>query len=594
MARTDITLRADKGSALTFDEMDVNFSSFFYSASALVVDGANKLRLFYTGSSQLDAPFNTPTYTEITLPTAVQSIGGSATDPFGSDRQIQFNNNGVFGASSALVFTEDSGEGPRLGVGSNPNNTLEITSTNTNQPTIFNLNASSNTSNQNSKAFIQFRQGGSTFAQLGKRNTGNNDIDLFVKSKFNLGTHNYGSPTSISKKLSVTTSGVAIGNGIDSSALSELSILGDITIGGSLTATEASYIGSSGDIGSDLLPAGSTTAGLLIQSPKSSQGGHIVIGINTDNNSHESFSIVKGTTGNYSTSPIATFKADGNVGINKKDPIEKLHVEGNITGSGNINVKGTGTIQDIPELSSLSTDWVGSTEEYARTLVKTEDGLVQYMDAAPIPKGGIIMWSGTVDNIPTGWRLCDGNGGVQINGITIPNLSNRFVVAAGNTSGNPTTNIEGSDKTLGGSTTISRTASCKLGESNIPAHNHTKSNNDIYGRCSKFLTSWQVGSDVDNSPYCSYSAFSGMNNSHCKNYGGLGRLTGGSFDSSIGGNNEPAEMIIRSSYACLACAEIQTYGKTGNSQTAIDLGFSITNQVPPYYALGFIIYVGVA
>ncbi len=582
MARTDITLRADKGSALTFDEMDVNFSSFFYSASALVVDGANKLRLFYTGSSQLDAPFNTPTYTEITLPTAVQSTGGSATDPFGSDRQIQFNNNGVFGASSALVFTEDSGEGPRLGVGSNPNNTLEITSTNTNQPTIFNLNASSNTSNQNSKAFIQFRQGGSTFAQLGKRNTGNNDIDLFVKSKFNLGTHNYGSPTSISKKLSVTTSGVAIGNGIDSSALSELSILGDITIGGSLTATEASYIGSSGDIGSDLLPAGSTTTGLLIQSPKSSQGGHVVIGINTDNNSHESFSIVKGTTGNYSTSPIATFKADGNVGINKKDPIEKLHVEGNITGSGNINVKGTGTIQDIPELSSLSTDWVGSTEEYARTLVKTEDGLVQYMDAAPIPKGGIIMWSGTVDNIPTGWRLCDGNGGVQINGITIPNLSNRFVVAAGNTSGNPTTNIEGSNKTLGGSNSYTPEGCisiAKLTVSNVPRHTHMHLNDDntylsnvsAYG-CPTPTTA-QLDRYGGGTGTCNSAAYIGGYDACSKN-GDRRAFHTGVNTTSVRGTTPQSE----------------------NSTVAPSGTFSGTaaTVVPNYYALGFIIYVGVA
>lgn len=433
MARTDITLRADKGSALTFDEMDVNFSSFFYSASALVVDGGNKLRLFYTGSSQLDAPFNTPTYTEVVLPTAVQSTGGSATDPFGSNRQIQFNNNGVFGASSALVFTEDSGEGPRLGVGSNPSQTLDITSTYTGEPTIFNLNASSNTSNQNSKAFIQFRQGGSTFAQLGKRNTGNNDIDFYVKTKFNLGIHNYGSPTSISKKLSVTTSGVSIGNGINSSALSELSILGDITIGGSLTATEASYIGSSGDIGSDLLPAGSTTTGLLIQSPKSSQGGHVVVGINTDNNKHESFSIVKGVAGSYATniSPIATFKADGNVGINKKDPIEKLHVEGNITGSGNIQVEGSATIKGSATVKTIDERDYYSTGELKTLVAQPTTGTIQYVNAAPIPLGGIIMWSGDIDNLPTGWSLCDGNGGVQINGITIPDLRERFIVGAG-------------------------------------------------------------------------------------------------------------------------------------------------------------------
>jgi hypothetical protein len=41
-----------------------------------------------------------------------------------------------------------------------------------------------------------------------------------------------------------------------------------------------------------------------------------------------------------------------------------------------------------------------------------------------IPKGGIIMWSGSTVDIPTGWALCDGNNGT-------PNLMDRFIVGAG-------------------------------------------------------------------------------------------------------------------------------------------------------------------
>jgi len=40
-----------------------------------------------------------------------------------------------------------------------------------------------------------------------------------------------------------------------------------------------------------------------------------------------------------------------------------------------------------------------------------------------IPKGGIIMWSGAVDQIPEGWALCDGSDGT-------PDLRDRFVVGA--------------------------------------------------------------------------------------------------------------------------------------------------------------------
>ena len=43
-----------------------------------------------------------------------------------------------------------------------------------------------------------------------------------------------------------------------------------------------------------------------------------------------------------------------------------------------------------------------------------------------VPVGGIIMWSGATNNIPTGWALCDGQNGT-------PNLQDRFIVGAGNT-----------------------------------------------------------------------------------------------------------------------------------------------------------------
>jgi len=41
-----------------------------------------------------------------------------------------------------------------------------------------------------------------------------------------------------------------------------------------------------------------------------------------------------------------------------------------------------------------------------------------------MPKGGIIMWSGALGQIPDGWALCDGTNGT-------PDLRDRFVVGAG-------------------------------------------------------------------------------------------------------------------------------------------------------------------
>ena len=53
-----------------------------------------------------------------------------------------------------------------------------------------------------------------------------------------------------------------------------------------------------------------------------------------------------------------------------------------------------------------------------------------------IPVGGIIMWSGTIANIPTGWALCNGSN-------STPDLRNRFIVGAHSGAGNGTSATTG-------------------------------------------------------------------------------------------------------------------------------------------------------
>lgn len=53
--------------------------------------------------------------------------------------------------------------------------------------------------------------------------------------------------------------------------------------------------------------------------------------------------------------------------------------------------------------------------------ISDSDGLI---GNGTIPIGGIIMWSGTIANIPTGWALCDGTN-------STPNLTDKFIVGAG-------------------------------------------------------------------------------------------------------------------------------------------------------------------
>lgn len=65
-----------------------------------------------------------------------------------------------------------------------------------------------------------------------------------------------------------------------------------------------------------------------------------------------------------------------------------------------------------------------------------------------VPSGGIIMWSGSIASIPTGWYLCNGSNGT-------PDLRNKFIVAAdADVGGVAKSTVSGVAAQSGGSTTI--------------------------------------------------------------------------------------------------------------------------------------------
>lgn len=78
-----------------------------------------------------------------------------------------------------------------------------------------------------------------------------------------------------------------------------------------------------------------------------------------------------------------------------------------------------------------------------------------------VPVGGIIMWSGSVDAVPAGWALC--NGQTSNNKIT-PDLRGRFIVGAGAGAGSGLTSKPVGE--IGGSETVT------ISVSQLPAHNH--------------------------------------------------------------------------------------------------------------------------
>lgn len=87
------------------------------------------------------------------------------------------------------------------------------------------------------------------------------------------------------------------------------------------------------------------------------------------------------------------------------------------TGSGALNLKsyGSGTFTGTAA-KYLAVDSAGK-------LIET-DGTGG--GGGSLPTGMIVLWSGSIASIPSGWALCDGTGGT-------PDLRDRFVVGAGST-----------------------------------------------------------------------------------------------------------------------------------------------------------------
>jgi microcystin-dependent protein len=201
---------------------------------------------------------------------------------------------------------------------------------------------------------------------------------------------------------------------------------------------------------------------------------------------------------NTAKTDIMTFTAVGNVGIGTAGAVQLLDVRGNISqgdytqnlGSRRIGVMdGAGTPVHTGGMEIENTTLGGNYSQkvhfithhygagYGRRMTINEDGNVGIGTTVPgtalqvngtitatnlvvgtttnafIPTGGIIMWSGSIASIPTGWAICDGTNGT-------PNLKDRFVIGAGNTYAVAAT---------GGSATTT------LSASNMPAHTHTGS-----------------------------------------------------------------------------------------------------------------------
>lgn len=77
----------------------------------------------------------------------------------------------------------------------------------------------------------------------------------------------------------------------------------------------------------------------------------------------------------------------------------------------------------------------------------------KFVGNGTIPIGGIIMWSGAIADIPSGWALCDG-------GDNTPDLRSKFIIGAGRVNTYPVGNEGGASEV-------------QLSIDNMPNHKHT-------------------------------------------------------------------------------------------------------------------------
>lgn len=148
-------------------------------------------------------------------------------------------------------------------------------------------------------------------------------------------------------------------------------------------------------------------------------------------------------------------------------------------------------ITDLVVTNPLSTDTVSQADDHIRliksVLKTTFPNLNSPVTASPsnlnspVPKGVIVMWSGVIANIPSGWSLCNGTSGT-------PDLRDRFIIGAGSTygvgatGGSSNTSAAGThthtEGSAGGHNHSGGTGSHALTTDEIPAHSHTYSRMD--------------------------------------------------------------------------------------------------------------------
>ena len=115
-----------------------------------------------------------------------------------------------------------------------------------------------------------------------------------------------------------------------------------------------------------------------------------------------------------------------------------------------------------------------SATDYNKMIIGNSSG---DLNTIGFPKGVIVIWSGSIENIPEGWTLCNGEN-------ETPDLRGRFVLGV-----NPNTK-KNSNFTVSEITTVGGAETHKLTIEEMPRHNHPSYTNESAGGGDGF---WYAG-----------------------------------------------------------------------------------------------------
>lgn len=180
--------------------------------------------------------------------------------------------------------------------------------------------------------------------------------------------------------------------------------------------------------------------------------------------------------------------------------------------------------------------------------------------------GMIMMWSGVITEIPEGWLLC------AANNAPAPDLSDRFIIGAGDTYGIGDTGGDVGSGTTGPAGNVTASVSIAnhvIGIGNVPAHEHNLFVNEAVT---------QAGA-------------------------ALGAGDAAAVEAEGGGDENKRYHVQPSSSPTTALPNSGRSGKTGSASptplthpdanvTIPNHSHSLTGALPPYYALAYIYYAG--